>query len=51
MAFNLEKYPSLITRKKTQKKIGDVIYCEEESFPLGILPIVRDVVQCLLFFY
>ena len=49
MASILEKYPNSITRKKTQKKIGDVIYCEEESFSLGVLPTARDVVQCLLF--
>ena len=37
------------TRGKTQRIIGDEIYKELETLPLGVLPTKKDIVQCMLF--
>ena len=37
------------TRGKTQRRIGEEIYKESETLPLGDLPTRKDIIQCMLF--
>ena len=37
------------TRGKTQRRIGEEIYKESETLPLGVLPTKKDMIQCMLF--